>query len=198
MVRKWASTVVPEAGSSGADEAGDGASQSLPKGQMNLHSFMDATRSECLNESDDHKLEHAWGTGGGYLESDVDEQLIITVAFNQQMKLHSLRILADGPKAPKTVRLFLNLPNAPDFDSAESMVAVQEFTLTEEDMKEGSVINLKYVKFQSVQSVTMFVKDNQGGEETTQIDHLAFIGTPVSTTNMNDFKRVAGKAGESH
>ena len=29
-------------------------------------------------------------------------------------------------------------------------------------------------------------------------DHLSIIGTPISTTNMNDFKRVSGKKGEAH
>jgi hypothetical protein len=42
------------------------------------------------------------------------------------------------------------------------------------------------------------VKDNQAGGEVTQIDHFAIIGSPINTTNMGDFKRVAGKKGESH
>lgn len=36
----------------------------------------------------------------------------------------------------------------------------------------------------------IFVKSNQGDEETTKINYLTFIGTPVQATNMNDFKRV--------
>jgi hypothetical protein len=36
----------------------------------------------------------------------------------------------------------------------------------------------------------LFVKDNQTEQEQTQIDHLTFIGSPVITTNMSDFKRV--------
>lgn len=36
----------------------------------------------------------------------------------------------------------------------------------------------------------LFVKSNQGDEETTKINYLTFIGTPVQATNMNDFKRV--------
>jgi hypothetical protein len=44
----------------------------------------------------------------------------------------------------------------------------------------------------------LFIKDNQNNTDTTQIDHLAIIGSPISTTNMGDFKRVAGKKGESH
>ena len=69
--------------------------------------------------------------------------------------------------------------------------------VTPEDL-EGSPVNLRYVKFQNVQNIQLFIKDNQNNTDTTQIDHLAIIGSPISTTNMGDFKRVAGKKGESH
>lgn len=49
-----------------------------------------------------------------------------------------------------------------------------------------------------MQNIQMFVKDNQSGSETTMIEYLSFIGSPISTTKMGDFKRVTGKKGESH
>lgn len=66
------------------------------------------------------------------------------------------------------------------------------------DLEEGNAIPLRYVKFQTVQNLQIFVQDNQSGAETTRIDHLCVIGSPVSTTNMGAFKRVIGKKGESH
>lgn len=72
-----------------------------------------------------------------------------------------------------------------------------DFRLTPNDL-DGNPVNLRYVKFQNVQNIQFFIKDNQSGDEVTQIDHLAIIGSPISTTNMGDFKRVAGKKGESH
>lgn len=39
-------------------------------------------------------------------------------------------------------------------------------------------------------SEQLFIKSNQGDEETTKINYLTFIGTPVQATNMNDFRRV--------
>lgn len=63
---------------------------------------------------------------------------------------------------------------------------------------EGNPINLRYVKFQNVNNIQLFVKDNQSGDEVTQIDYLAIIGSPISTTKMDDFKRITGKKGESH
>lgn len=46
--------------------------------------------------------------------------------------------------------------------------------------------------------VQLFIKANQGDEETTVIHHLAFYGSPLDATNMSDFKRVAGERGERH
>jgi hypothetical protein len=69
--------------------------------------------------------------------------------------------------------------------------------VTPEDL-DGTPVNLRYVKFQNVQNIQLFIKDNQNSSDTTQIDHLTIIGSPISTTKMGEFKRVAGKKGESH
>ncbi len=77
-------------------------------------------------------------------------------------------------------------------------IAVQDLELTEKDL-DGNLVNLRYVKFQNVQNIQLFIKDNQSGDEKTVIEHLAFIGSPVSGwTKMDEFKRISGKAGESH
>lgn len=59
-------------------------------------------------------------------------------------------------------------------------------------------MRLQYVKFQNVGNLQLFIKDNQCGTETTRIEFLSVIGSPVSTTNMGEFKRVSGRKGESH
>jgi len=166
------------------------------KGFMDLNTFLTKGQCECLNEDDEHPYTHCLTSGGGYLASDCDEQLILALAYNQAVKLHSLRIKAPADKGPKTVRLFINQPNTLDFDKADSMTSTQDVVLTPGQL-DGSIIPLKFVKFQNVQSVQFFFKDNQEGGEVTQIDHLVVIGTPIATTNMNEFKRVAGKKGEA-
>lgn len=47
----------------------------------------------------------------------------------------------------------------------------------------------------NLNSVTIVVWSNQGEE--TIISYVTFIGTAVQATNMNDFKPVVGKKGES-
>jgi thioredoxin len=186
-IRKWY----------GSDE-NEEEEETVVKGHMDLATFIEKSSCECLNEADDHALANALTSHSGFLESDCDEQLIISVTFNQVVKLHSLRI--NGPKenGPKTVKLFINQPKTLDFDSADTMESVQTLELTADDLVDGAIIPLRFVRFQSVSNIVLFVKDNQNGSDKTQINFLGFIGSPVSATNMADFKRVAGKKGEAH
>ncbi|XP_057674980.1 thioredoxin-like protein 1 isoform X1 [Corythoichthys intestinalis] len=180
-------------------DLGSGEDADIPKGYMDLMPFVNKAGCECLNESDDCGFDKCLSKDSSYLESDCDEQLLITIAFNQPVKLFSMKLqCSDFAQAPKVVKIFINLPRSMGFDDAERNEATQTLELAEEDYKDDGIIPLRYVKFQNVQSVTLFIKSNQGDEETTKINYLTFIGNPVQATNMNDFKRVVGKKGESH
>lgn len=96
--------------------------------QMDLTTFIMKGQCECLNESDDNTFEHCLTAEGGYLESDCDEQLIISVSFRQAVKVHSLKIKAPADKGPKSIKLFINQPRTIDFDMADSNTSIQEIT----------------------------------------------------------------------
>ncbi|XP_077285066.1 thioredoxin-like [Arctopsyche grandis] len=166
-------------------------------GHMDLATFILKGQCESLNEADDHPLEHCLSAQGGYMESDCDEQLIMSITFNQAVKINSLMMKSASANGPKNVKLFINQPRTLDFDMAMSNQAVQELLVTKENL-EGTPIPLRFVKFQNVLNIQIFIKDNQVGSDVTRLDHLAFYGSPINTTNMGDFKRVAGKKGESH
>ncbi|TSK72052.1 Thioredoxin-like protein 1 [Bagarius yarrelli] len=186
------------------NDPGSNEDSDIPKGYMDLMPFVNKAGCECLNESDDCGFDNCLIKDSSYLESDCDEQLLITIAFNQPVKLFSMKLQASD--LGKTLRLsyfcqgfftypsvhtiFINLPRSMDFDDAERSESTQTLELSEEDYKDEGLIPLRYVKFQNVNSVTLFVKSNQGSEETTKINYLTFIGTPVQATNMSDFKRV--------
>ncbi|XP_073843878.1 thioredoxin-like [Musca autumnalis] len=178
----------------GGDETGEDYGQGL----MELNTFISKQECECLNEADDHPMNHCLSASGGYLQSDCDEQLILSVTFNQLVKIHSLKFKAPPQLGPKEIKIFINQPRTIDFDQAESMTSVQDLTLDPKDLEKGTPVNLRFVKFQNVQNIQIFVKNNQSGGEVTQLDYLGFIGSPILTTKMNDFKRVTGKKGESH
>ncbi|XP_070504146.1 thioredoxin-like protein 1 [Chironomus tepperi] len=164
------------------------------QGLMDLSTFIMKNMCECLNESDDHNFQHCLDSG--YLASDCDEQLIISITFNQAVKIHSIKMKAPAKEGPKTVKLFINQPICFGFDQVPGQ-AHQELEFTPKDL-EGNLVNLRFVKFQNVQNIILFIEDNQGGGDRTVIEELKFIGAPILTTKMDDFKRISGKKGESH
>jgi len=169
-------------------------------GQNDLLAFMNKNICECLNESNSHSLKNMLESKNSdrYLESDCDEQLIINIPFNQPVKLHSIKICGPEKFAPKTVKIFINSSLLVDFDKATATPGLQTIELTEKQTN-GEIINLAYVKFQDVKNVTLFIVDNQGKQDVTRISALKLYGTPLSgAPNMQEFKRVAGKAGEAH
>ncbi|UYV69132.1 K02A2.6-like [Cordylochernes scorpioides] len=159
------------------------------QGNIDLAPMINKSASECLNESDEHPFLDCISGGEGYLESDVDEQLIISLGFIQPLKLHSIKFQGPADSGPKTVKLFINHPNTLDFDQGTSMEPTQLLELKPEDLSNNTIIPLRFVKFQNVQNLQIVVLDNQKATETTRIDYLAIYGRPVSTTNMSEFKR---------
>ena len=53
-------------------------------GVVCLNTHLDMSGSECLNMSDDSPLDNCLQDNGALLKSDCDEQLIISLAFNQE------------------------------------------------------------------------------------------------------------------
>ncbi|KAJ2155922.1 hypothetical protein GGH16_005733, partial [Coemansia sp. RSA 560] len=157
-------------------------------GHSDLTSCVLKTQSECLNQNDDHPLENIFDDTDSCLESDVDEQLILHVAFNQAIKLHSIMIKASGEQAPKSIKLFVNRTDV-GFDDAESAEATQEIEMSNDVYEKGGVVNLRYVRFQNVNSLTIFVANNLGDDDVTSITQLAFIGTAINGANVSDIKQ---------
>lgn len=46
---------------------------------------------DALNQQEEHNVKNIFKEDDSFLESDVDEQMIISVPFNQPVKLHSLK-----------------------------------------------------------------------------------------------------------
>jgi len=166
---------------------------SIP-GHFDLFPLINRGQCECKNEDDEHTLNNLFD-GNGPLISDCDEQLLIYIPFLQPVKIHSLQIKGHQGNSPKTVKIFANIPTPLDFDRAQSSNPIQTVDFTQEEQQ---LINLKYVKFQNVNCLQLFLVDNDGSTEKTTVTSLRIFGTPVAlTTNMQEFKRVAGKAGEA-
>ena len=89
--------------------------------------------------------------------------------------------------APRTVKLFANGLNL-SFDNCEDMTPTQEFELTPADLAADTQTKLYAVKFQRVNTLTVFVEDSNGADQTI-LSGLKFFGTTVIGTNMAEFKK---------
>jgi hypothetical protein len=74
--------------------------------------------------------------------------------FNQPVKIKSISFFSgiSPTQGPKTVQLFINQPQF-DFADADSHEPTQELVLSEGDVKGGNRIDLRFVRFQNVNSL---------------------------------------------
>lgn len=75
------------------------------------------------------------------------------------------------------------------FDQASEEPATQEFELNEAQL-DGEPLQLKFVKFQNVNAVTIFIEDNQEDEETTKVMKLQLMGLSGEKMDVKDIKKV--------
>ncbi|XP_015875408.2 PITH domain-containing protein At3g04780 [Ziziphus jujuba] len=172
--------------------SGESAS-AIHKSQVDLLDFIDWSGVECLNQSSSHSLANALKQGyreddGLNLESDADEQLLIYLPFTQVIKLHSIAIKGPEEEGPKTVKLFSNKEhmgfiNVNDFPPSDTI------NLSPDNLK-GKPVVLKYVKFQNVRSLTIFIEDNQSGSDLTKVQKIVLYGSTVETTDMKGLKKI--------
>ena len=126
-------------------------------------------------------------------KSDADEQLILHVAFQEFVKVKTIKFTAfndgsDPESNPTTIKVFVNRNNL-GFEDVDDVDPTQTFTLTDKDLSEESgPLPTKFVKFQRVKSLTFFIEDNNGAE-ITSLGALKLMGRPVASTNMAEFKK---------
>lgn len=160
-----------EAGSAPADKALQGhvslsRGRSLPMelkwfplfSQTSLMNQVDSSQTTCLNESSSHSLKDLLSSSGSdYLESDADEQLLLSLYFLQSVKVFALRFTTKEDelgKAPKTVRIF-NDASGLGFDEAAGNDPAMEVVLTKEQASGKELVLTRFVKFQKANSIAV-------------------------------------------
>lgn len=131
-----------------------------------------------------------------FVTSDTDEQLLLHVSFTSTVKVHSISIepgAAEEKCHPKQVKLFVNQSTI-GFSDAEARNAEQELEI--EPNQYGERLELRFVKFQNVNQLTIFFGSNQGDDDVTAVGCIRLWGALKGETNMKEFKRVAGEKGE--
>ncbi|EDR09445.1 uncharacterized protein LACBIDRAFT_319047 [Laccaria bicolor S238N-H82] len=167
-----------------------------------LLEYLDLSQLECLNESSSHKFESIVSgkakntSGNNYLLSDADEQLLLTIPFNQSVRVRSIAIQSSSiDHAPKTIKLLVNRPSLgfDDVEDADEPEVAQVLDISKQDVQQGTPINVRYVRFQAVNSLHIFVSANHGGQDETRIDSIDVFGLPVETTkSLSGLKQPEG------
>ncbi|CAJ2628551.1 unnamed protein product [Trifolium pratense] len=77
----------------------------------------------------------------------------------------------------------MGFSNVNDYPPSDTVVLSPEHL-------QGKPVLLKYVKFQNVRSLTIFIEDNQTGSEITKVQKIQLIGSTVETTDMKGLKKI--------
>ncbi|KAL4804220.1 PITH domain-containing protein [Aspergillus unguis] len=164
-----------------------------------------------LNESKPSALEGKGKSKDGaadWVESDTDEQLMLFIPFLSTLKVHSLHITSLPPSGddedeevmrPKTIHIYTNRSHVLGFDEADGETPVQAITLESGDWdpKTGTAkIDLRFVKFQSVFSLNVFVVDGDGDGEKTRIDRIRIFGEAGDKRDMGKLEKIGDEPGE--
>ncbi|CCM00148.1 uncharacterized protein FIBRA_02175 [Fibroporia radiculosa] len=168
----------------------------MEESEKSLLEHLDLSQLTCLNEEGDNSLKsilssRSRNTGSSYLLSDVDEQLLLNITFNQTVRIRSIAIQTSNvAQAPRKIKLITNRHTL-GFDDIEDGSIAQEFELSEDQVRDGKRIQLRYVRFQAVTSLHIFVESNQGNEDQTRVDAVDIYGFPVAgTRDLSGLKKV--------
>ncbi|KAL4973942.1 PITH domain-containing protein [Aspergillus desertorum] len=207
-------------GSSGGAWTGAAA----PKGYSNITEEYDVKGLELLNRDSEFAVARtlfesskpsALGNGKDkdgavdWVESDTDEQLMLFIPFKSTLKVHSLHITslppAEGegddeiPMRPRTIHLYTNRSHVLGFDEADDIPPVQTVTIEsgDWDSETGTAkIDLRFVKFQNVFSLNIFVVDGDGDGEKTRIDRIRIFGEAGEKREMGKLEKIGDEQGE--
>ncbi|KAI0003188.1 DUF1000-domain-containing protein [Xylariaceae sp. FL0662B] len=198
----------------------------LPRGYTDISDSIDVRGLELLNADDTHfsvrtlfnkskpaplngGKEKSTGDEKDWVESDTDEQLLLYIPFNSAVKLHTLQITSlpptdgdddddDVPMRPRTLKLFTNRPHNLGFDDADDIDPTQTIEIGESDWNSNGTANLglRFVRFQNITSLIIFVVDGDGESEKVRVDRIRLIGESGEKREMGKLEKIGDEAGE--
>jgi hypothetical protein len=151
------------------------------------------------------------GANGGkdWIESDTDEQLMLYIPFQATLKIHTIHLTslppaksddADAdddddeiPLRPKTIHLYTNRAHNLGFEEADDIPATQKIEISpaDWDAETGTAkVELRFVKFQNVTSLVLFVVDGEGEGEKTRIDRVRIVGESGEKREMGKLEKI--------
>ena len=176
----------------------------------NARTLFDGGKPSVLSNEKGKKQQSGDSIRKDWVESDMDEQLMLFIPFQSTLKVHTLHITSlpqqepdteadDIPMRPKTVQLYTNRAHVLGFEEAEDIQATQSIVLQQHDwdVATGTAkIELRYVKFQNVSSLVLFIQDGDGKGEKVRIDRLRIIGERGEKRELGKLEKISDQAGE--
>ncbi|KAK7532127.1 putative thioredoxin [Phyllosticta citribraziliensis] len=145
----------------------------------------------------------AASTDRDWVESDTDEQLMLFIPFQSTLKLHTIHLTSipgtsdddddEAPMRPRTIKLFTNRAHNLGFEEADDIPVTQQVTIKPEDWdaQTGTAkLELRFVKFQNITSVVMFVVDGEGDGEKVRLDRIRLIGESGEKRDMGKLEKI--------
>eukprot|EP00943_MAST-04B_sp_MAST-4B-sp1_P007838 g7838.t1 len=159
----------------------------IPKHHVQIASNLYVNTS-CLNEDENAPHNNVLSDcDERFCSSDADEQLLFRLPFKTAVKLSALKIQCPSVEsAPTSIKLFINTTEM-GFDDAEEKKATEVLSLDPETLTSGVTIPLTFVRYQFVDNISVFVAENNG-DDVTSISYLGFLGEPVASMDMSEFK----------
>ena len=79
---------------------------------------------------------------------------------------------------PQTLQFYINRPHILGFEEADDIPATQVVKLSEKDWDSTgtATISLRFVKFQNITTLIMFVVDGEGSGDKVRVDRVRIIG----------------------
>jgi hypothetical protein len=172
--------------------------------------LFETTAPSSLNDSGKGKAKATSSTstndGKDWIESDTDEQLMLYIPFQATLKIHTLHLTSfppatledaddddESPMRPKTIHLYTNRAHNLGFEEADDIPAAQKIQLSPSDWdaETGTAkVELRFVKFQNVTSLVIFVVDGEGEGEKTRVDRIRIIGESGEKREMGKLEKI--------
>ncbi len=137
-----------------------------------------------------------------WVESDVDEQLMLFIPFQSAIGIQSIHLsslplstLEDDTASirPKQIKLYANQSHNLDFATADDIPETQMVELEEQNWnnKTGTAqLQLRFVNFQRIRSLVMFIVSGEGDSDKVRLDRVRIIGRSGAKKDPGRLRRV--------
>ncbi len=99
---------------------------------------------------------------------------------------------------PKTINIYHNRPHILGFEEAEDIQVTQSITLSPSDWDSAgtATIHLRFVKFQYVTSLVLFIVDGEGSGDKVRLDRVRIIGETGEKRELGKLEKIGDEQGE--